>query len=99
METVCARRHRQSRHLTRLLPLALSLVACREPTQITLELTTDVACSAINATSITVGTLGEIENKPEAAKTSACQDGRIGHWCWCPPPRVSARLPCAWSPA
>ena len=59
-------------------PVAGAQLACREPTQITVELTTDVACTAINETSITVGTLGEIENKPAAAKTSACQDGRIG---------------------
>lgn len=68
----------------RLVPYAtlalMGSTACREPTQITLEITTDVACSDLHETSITVGTLSELELKEPSTATLACDPatGRIG---------------------
>jgi hypothetical protein len=58
----------------------LLLCACRDPTQITLEISTDVPCGEGLDTAITVGELGVIETKPASATTSKCdpQTGRIG---------------------
>lgn len=55
------------------------LLACRDPTQITLEIHTDAACDAVAGTAIFVGTPGNVENVAPAATTSACtSDGDIG---------------------
>lgn len=62
------------------LALPLLLADCREPTQITLELQTDAKCVDVLGTTVTVGALGELENRPEVASTERCDDGsgRIG---------------------
>lgn len=60
---------------------ALALMtACREPTQITFEVRTDLPCANINDTSIAVGTLADVERKPatSTAVKTTCVDGRIG---------------------
>lgn len=68
----------------RLAAAALLLVPvlsdCRDPTQITLRLSTDAVCTDVQQTAITVGKLGQIEQKPEAATTDRCdgQSGNIG---------------------
>jgi hypothetical protein len=57
----------------------LPLLACREPTQITLEVTTDVPCANVRGTTVTVGTLDSLEGKQTAASvTNRCQTQRIG---------------------
>lgn len=61
-----------------ILAVGLVLAGCRDPTQITIELTTDVPCDELRATSITVGELGAIETKPAAATESTCSAGTIG---------------------
>ncbi len=53
------------------------LSACRDPTQITFEITTDVPCGDVNDTSIAVGVPGEVEDTSTTA-TTRCVDGRIG---------------------
>lgn len=51
---------------------------CRAPTEILLDLRTDVDCRDISATTIAVGTLDDLERRPIATSTSACTLGRIG---------------------
>jgi hypothetical protein len=67
--------------ITATLGVPLLLADCRDPTQITLKIRTDAKCADVIDTTVTVGKLGEIENKPQAASTSRCEDaasGRIG---------------------
>ena len=52
--------------------------ACRPPTQVTLELTTDADCDALEETSITIGRLGEVEDRDPVTVTSQCSDHTIG---------------------
>ena len=55
-------------------------LGCRTPTQITIEVTTDVKCSDAPQTTIAVGTLGPgFEGKPPVVVTPQCRaDGRVG---------------------
>ena len=56
-------------------------VACREPTQITLEITTDVPCDSLSDVAITTGaTTVDAEGRPVTVVTSRCDKstGRIG---------------------
>ncbi len=46
--------------------------ACRDPTQVTVELSTDVDCANLQGTTITNGKLGGIEDVPFATETEAC---------------------------
>jgi len=66
----------------RALPLVLLLVAaCRAPTQITLELSTNVDCSQHKvSTQISIGHVTDVDQKPPSAETTSCQPGggRIG---------------------
>jgi hypothetical protein len=54
------------------------LVGCESPTEIDVQVTTDIACSSVSGTSITTGTLGEIEGIPPASTTMNCKNGHIG---------------------
>ncbi|HVJ15263.1 MAG TPA: hypothetical protein VM686_07475, partial [Polyangiaceae bacterium] len=54
------------------------LLGCREPTQITVELGTDVHCDEVWGTNLTAGVLGEVEDQPPSLETQACRNGRIG---------------------
>lgn len=54
------------------------LAACRSPTQIDVTVSTDVPCARVTGTSLTSGTLGEIERIPPAATTSNCANGYVG---------------------
>jgi hypothetical protein len=56
----------------------LGLAGCRTPTQVTLEISTDLDCGELQGTTITVGTLDSIECSPEATETFQCEAGRIG---------------------
>jgi hypothetical protein len=53
------------------------LCSCRSPTEIVLDLTTDVPCDKASAggANITVGRFEELERKPPAATTTACTPG------------------------
>jgi hypothetical protein len=67
-----------------LLPLGLACVAlgmlqsCRDPTEITVVITTDVHCSRVQGTSITVGTPGSVENAQPTTATTDCTDTAAG---------------------
>jgi outer membrane protein assembly factor BamB len=60
------------------LPFALLIGACRSPTQITVDVQTDVPCSAVTTTSFTSGVLGAIESAPPTTETTSCEGGHIG---------------------
>jgi len=60
------------------LALLVTVASCREPTQIDVEITTDVKCPDLKGTAITVGNLGELDQRPITAQTQACVEGRIG---------------------
>jgi hypothetical protein len=71
------------RHPVRIAGLAMSLavivaVACESPTEVTLVLTTDVPCSALDGTTITVGAADEIESKAPVAETVDCSSSSSG---------------------
>ena len=57
-----------------------TIASCRDPTEITIVVTTDAKCSDLEGTSIAVGQLGDaLENKPPAAVSSQCDSstGRV----------------------
>lgn len=57
----------------------LILFGCREPTQITFEITTDRSCSSVNGTAISVGTLGQaLDSKPPGSLSMQCNGGNLG---------------------
>lgn len=60
--------------------LALLLVfSCREPTQVTLLLTTDVPCDKWRGATVTVGSEAEVETKAPVTTTTTCNpDGSAG---------------------
>jgi hypothetical protein len=58
---------------------ALALAACRTPTQVTVELSTDIPCSAGLKTTMQIGHPGQdVEDRPPTVETTACENGRIG---------------------
>ncbi len=59
---------------------ALMVAACRDPTQVTLEISTDVPCADLTSTSITTGVLTRLEGRDPSAETQRCDaaTGRIG---------------------
>jgi hypothetical protein len=58
---------------------ALALLAgCRDPTEVTLVISTDVPCAMLNGTTITVGTPDSVETKATVADTQDCVNGNIG---------------------
>ncbi len=56
------------------------LAGCRDPTQITVEITTDVPCDQTKRTAITVASLEAFERGKASAvtTTTSCHDGRVG---------------------
>jgi hypothetical protein len=57
----------------------LLLVACRTPTQVTVELTTDVDCSSGVRTTLRVGATGaDVDTHAPSVDSTACSGGRIG---------------------
>ena len=82
-----ALRHRRSRLVAGALAALLAglpalggVGACRAPTEITIELTTDVRCTDVKGTAITIGDLTALDSKPVTTVTPACDPstGRIG---------------------
>lgn len=68
--------------MRRLLAFALAapLLACREPTQIKVEVTTDLDCKDHGGTAIAVGPLGSLGTRPPASTSSECGVTKtIGH--------------------
>jgi alpha-tubulin suppressor-like RCC1 family protein len=63
-----------------LVGVLLTFSACRTPTQITLVITTDLKCSALKGTSITVGPRGSVEGNNVNEYFTECNDatGRLG---------------------
>ncbi len=57
--------------------VAVVFSACQQPTQITLEITTDLACTPKPETAIIVGTTSA-ESETPGTVTENCKDGRIG---------------------
>ncbi len=55
-------------------------VACRAPTEVRLELSTDAECGDVTGTTITTGLLIELEDRPPTTATTHCdpRSGRIG---------------------
>jgi hypothetical protein len=53
-------------------------VACENPTEVTLVLTTNLPCATLYETTITVGTADEIEEKAPVAETNKCTPGSSG---------------------
>lgn len=68
------------RYLRAALIVSLTLSACREPTEVRVELDTDAKCSDVIGTTITTGELEGLELRPPATATSKCDiaTGRIG---------------------
>jgi hypothetical protein len=66
--------------MTCVLVAATLLSGCLDATQIEVELRTDVKCADRPETTISVGTLGQLESSAPVAVTTACdeQTGRIG---------------------
>ena len=63
------------------LATALAVVgACRAPTEITVEIQTNVNCADVKGTSITIGNLADLDARPATTVTAACNPstGRIG---------------------
>jgi hypothetical protein len=56
----------------------VAAASCRDPTEVTLVLTTDVDCSKLNETSITVGTSDDVTTKAPVAVTTDCNPTGTG---------------------
>ena len=61
---------------------AATLIACQDPTQITVQIRTDLSCDEVAGTTITVGDLPTLDTEPPATTTAACtpvgDEGDIG---------------------
>jgi hypothetical protein len=55
--------------------LASAAVSCRGATEVTLALSTDVACATVSGTSITVGSVDDVRTKDPATATGQCGAG------------------------
>ncbi len=56
----------------RLAWLPLALLGCREPTQATVEIYSDLECKDMVGTQIALGSLGQIERRAPSARTEIC---------------------------
>jgi hypothetical protein len=55
----------------------LPVASCRDATQITVDVTTDVKCPDVKGTSLTIGTLDGLDGRPPTAQTTACTPGAV----------------------
>jgi sulfatase modifying factor 1 len=60
------------------LVLAALLPACRSPTQISVEVETDVPCAQVTMTTFTSGELGAIESLPPTSESTECTGNHLG---------------------
>ncbi|NUQ77458.1 MAG: hypothetical protein HUU21_28300 [Polyangiaceae bacterium] len=60
------------------LAASISLLSCNTPTQVTVTVTTDVACKRLKGTKITVGTVDTLEKNPSTSETTNCTEGQDG---------------------
>jgi hypothetical protein len=58
--------------------LVLGACGCRPPTEVTIVITTNVACEKVTDTGIVVGSAADVEQKHVGTVTSTCTNGRIG---------------------
>jgi len=58
--------------------LSISLVGCREPTQVVVDMTTDVPCGALTGSAVGIGTPAEIETKAPTASSTRCEPQGLG---------------------
>src|SRR5262245_11465059 len=58
--------------------ILLASTQCQAPTQMTLAVTTDVACTALKGVTITVGQAAGIDEKAPVTSTTNCTDGDVG---------------------
>ena len=62
-----------------LLPAAFAHAGCRAPTQVTLQVRSDIPCSKLGGTVIRVGSPSDTEGREPTATTTSCSaDGTIG---------------------
>jgi len=59
---------------------AMAVLSCRGPTQVTFEVTTDIACTEHRGTNLNVGRLAELDGRPVSSSRTECdpKTGRIG---------------------
>ncbi len=55
-----------------------ALTACRSPTQIEVDVTTNLDCGVVTETAFTPGLLVGIEGAPPATTSTTCKDGHLG---------------------
>ncbi len=60
-----------------LVTFAILGASCRTPTEVRVIVRSD-ACTTSSSTSITIGSLGDIETKPPGPTSSRCDDGEVG---------------------
>ena len=55
-------------------------VSCRDPTEVTVEITTDIRCPDMKGVTLTVGNLTDLDQRPVTTATNACDPAtlRIG---------------------
>jgi len=58
--------------------LVLGACGCRPPTEVTVVITTNVACEKVTDTGIVVGTAADVEQKHAGTVTSTCTGGTVG---------------------
>src|ERR1700722_17995573 len=87
-----AGRHRRNVAISLAVMALPTLVACRSPTQIDVVISTNVPCSGVTGTSVTTGTLGEIEGIPPTTTTTNCTNEYIGSVVLIPSSDDSARV-------
>lgn len=59
--------------------VGLTAAACREPTQITIYITTNVPCADLDGVNIIVGPASSLDSRARSASTSACDpSGKVG---------------------
>jgi len=70
----------RSKRLVSALPALVALCGCRAPTQVMVEISTDISCSDNPRTGISEGSLSELESRPMSTETLTCDPatGRIG---------------------
>ena len=58
--------------------LGVATIGCKDPTEMTFVLTTDVPCEKIKGVSVAVGSPDDIDKRPSAVTSHTCQAGGLG---------------------